>query len=196
MGTPPRQRSKYRDPPPPGRVALAARRSGAVPSHTTDWRGCQDVMRRGREAALDPFENPGAARGGVASVLAGARASLVNPSRPYTPADALRCDGCAALLCSGWLCLPWSALLCFACLLCSGCLCTSVCLAARLCSLPAACRRRREAELVHSFAYTVDLPCLPSCDLGRHCNSLAGRCSAGRTTAVSVALARRTARAS
>eukprot|EP01043_Picozoa_sp_COSAG02_P007875 COSAG02_NODE_243_length_27457_cov_16.852328_14_plen_757_part_00 len=50
-------------------------------------------MRRGaREAALDPFENPGAARGGVASVLAGARASLVNPSRPFTPADALRCD--------------------------------------------------------------------------------------------------------
>ena len=46
-------------------------------------------MRRSREV-LDPFENPGAARGGVASVLAGARASLVNPSRPYTPADALR----------------------------------------------------------------------------------------------------------
>ena len=56
-------------------------------SHSPDGRG----MRRSRDRdALDPFENPGAARGGVASVLAGARASLVNPSRPYTPADALR----------------------------------------------------------------------------------------------------------
>lgn len=42
-----------------------------------------------RQKHLDPFDNP-SARGGVASVLAGARASLVNPSRPYTPADGLR----------------------------------------------------------------------------------------------------------
>eukprot|EP01045_Picozoa_sp_COSAG04_P013306 COSAG04_NODE_937_length_9318_cov_6.549192_1_plen_85_part_10 len=44
---------------------------------------------RSREKKLDPLVD-GPRGGGVASVLAGARASLVNPSRPYTPADALR----------------------------------------------------------------------------------------------------------
>ena len=80
----------------------------SAPPHAAPsaWRPEGEASPRGRRAAGDRLApgwggGMGGMRGSIADTIAGARASLKNPSRPFTPADPLRRLGVHSLLPGG-----------------------------------------------------------------------------------------------